>query len=382
MLARSTTAWPRGGSVALLASLLLGACASAPNGDAAGAARHVPALPSESDGPGADPPADLARLPDAEPRIEALRSGGPNKPYQAFGHDYVPIVADDAFRERGLASWYGRKFNGRPTASGEPYDMYAMTAAHPTLPIPSYARITNPANGRAVVVRVNDRGPFRGGRIVDLSYAAALKLGVLRNVATVEVRRITFDEIRAGSWRRNADAVAAPVLAAAPTANGAASQALPEAPGATRFAAAGETLAGSIRASEATTSAALPAPAPVAEPAAAAARAGEAGAGAEPAEAEVPRAAPAMADAAGAGATPAAGLWLQLGAFRDPQGAARWRRRAAAEAGWLSPLLATFIDAALWRVQAGPYPTRLDAEAAAARIRAALGVAPMLVERR
>jgi rare lipoprotein A len=100
-------------------------------------------------------------------------------------------------RESGLASWYGRKFHGRPTASGEPYDMFAMTAAHKTLPIPSYARVRNPANGREIIVRVNDRGPFAEGRIIDLSWVAALRLGVLAGVAPVEVQRLTFDDIRA-----------------------------------------------------------------------------------------------------------------------------------------------------------------------------------------
>ena len=145
-------------------------------------------------------------MPDAEPRIEPIRAGGANKPYQVLGRDYVPVVADTPIVERGLASWYGRKFHGRRTASGEVYDMYAMTAAHPTLPIPSYARIRNPANGQVVIVRINDRGPFHAGRIVDLSYVAALKLDLLRGVAPVELERITIDEIRAGSWRRDGDA--------------------------------------------------------------------------------------------------------------------------------------------------------------------------------
>src|SRR5207344_631281 len=99
-----------------------------------------------------------------------------------------------AYRATGLASWYGKRYHGKPTASGEIYNMYAMTAAHPTLPIPSYARIRNPANGREVVVRINDRGPFHSDRIVDLSYTAALKLDLLRGVAPVELQRITFDE--------------------------------------------------------------------------------------------------------------------------------------------------------------------------------------------
>lgn len=153
------------------------------------------------DGPEANPPRNLGQVPDAVPRLEAIRIGGPNKPYEILGERYRPMTADDAYAERGLASWYGKKFHGRPTASGEVYNMYAMTAAHPTLPIPSYARVRNPANGREIVVRVNDRGPFHKGRIIDLSYTAALKLDVLRGVAPVEVRRITYAEIRAGNWK-------------------------------------------------------------------------------------------------------------------------------------------------------------------------------------
>src|SRR5207253_3978676 len=155
-------------------------------------------------GADAKPPTDLASVPDAEPKLEPIRSGGPNKPYEVMGRDYTPITEDRAFSERGLASWYGKKFHGRRTASGEIYNMYAMTAAHPTLPIPSYARVRNPSNNREVVVRINDRGPFHPGRIVDLSYTAALKLDVLRGVSPVELSRITFDEIRTGAWRKGA----------------------------------------------------------------------------------------------------------------------------------------------------------------------------------
>ena len=160
----------------------------------------APPAPSDADGPGPRPPRDLMRVPDAIPRIEPIRDGGPNKPYEVLGMAFVPMRSDRAYTERGLASWYGRKFHGRPTASGEAYDMYAMTAAHPTMPIPSYARVRNPANGREVIVRINDRGPFHRGRVIDLSYTAALKLDLLRAVAPVEVSRITFDEIRNGSW--------------------------------------------------------------------------------------------------------------------------------------------------------------------------------------
>ena len=118
----------------------------------------------------------MAAIPDAVPKVEALHRFA-NRPYQVFGKDYVPIAAVAPFQQSGIGSWYGRRFHGAPTSSGEPYDMYGMTAAHPTLPIPSYVRVTNPANGRSVVLRVNDRGPFHSDRIIDLSYTAAWKLG-------------------------------------------------------------------------------------------------------------------------------------------------------------------------------------------------------------
>ncbi|MBL8289712.1 MAG: septal ring lytic transglycosylase RlpA family protein [Rubrivivax sp.] len=154
------------------------------------------------DGPPDKVPAGIERTPDAVPRIEPL-AGGANKPYTVAGRSYVPQLADAPYAESGLASWYGRKFHGRPTSSGEPYDMFAMTAAHRTLPIPSYVRVRNPANGREVIVRVNDRGPFpqaahAEGRIIDLSYAAAARLGVLGAVAPVTIRRITNADMRAG----------------------------------------------------------------------------------------------------------------------------------------------------------------------------------------
>src|SRR6185503_1260976 len=166
-LLRPALSW----AVIVSSALTLLACSSTPRG---GGPRVSAPLPGR-DGPGANPPANLAQVPDAEPRIEPLRSGGPNRPYEVFGRWYTPLGGDAALSERGLASWYGRKFHGRPTSSGETYDMYAMTAAHKTMPIPSYARVRNPANGHEIIVRVNDRGPFHSERIVDLSYTAALK---------------------------------------------------------------------------------------------------------------------------------------------------------------------------------------------------------------
>ncbi len=153
--------------------------------------------PPSRDGPPAQVPPGLERTPNATPRIEPLRVGGPNKPYEVFGVRYTPVATDMPMADAGLASWYGRKFHGLPTSNGEVFDMFAMTAAHKTLPIPSYARVRNPANGREIVVRINDRGPFVAGRVIDLSYTAALKLDLLRGVAPVEVRRITHAEIRA-----------------------------------------------------------------------------------------------------------------------------------------------------------------------------------------
>ncbi len=168
-------------AAALLAALVLAACSTTPPRDGAY---------YKNDGPGANPPPNLDRIADAQPRAEPL-SRAANRPYVVFGKRYVPLASLQPFRQRGIASWYGRRFNGQPTSSGERYDMYAMTAAHPVLPIPSYARVTNLSNGRSVVVRINDRGPFHSGRIIDLSYAAAHKLGyVAAGSARVEVDSI------------------------------------------------------------------------------------------------------------------------------------------------------------------------------------------------
>jgi rare lipoprotein A len=176
------------------AALLLVACASKP---------PSPSLPPEAtpspvgkpgyykdDGPGESVPANLDSIPDAQPRLEAL-SRSANRPYTVFGREYVPATSLRPYKERGIASWYGRKFHGERTSIGETYDMYAMTAAHPTLPLPSYAKVTNVATGKSVLVRVNDRGPFLHGRVIDLSYAAAHRIGIAqRGSGEVEVEAI------------------------------------------------------------------------------------------------------------------------------------------------------------------------------------------------
>ena len=190
--------------VALVLALIaiLSACSNAPPQVASsppaspGAATPPPSPPQpttryyKDDGPGESPPDNLDTLADATPRLEPLHRYA-NRPYTVLGREYVPATTVRRYRERGIASWYGRKFHGQKTSTGETYDMYKMTAAHPTLPLPSYARVTNVSSGKTVVVRVNDRGPFLHGRIIDLSYAAAHKLGIAQNGSgLVEVEAI------------------------------------------------------------------------------------------------------------------------------------------------------------------------------------------------
>lgn len=142
------------------------------------------------DGPGDGPHPDIEAIPDAVPRNDPPLARA-NRPYVALGENYVPMTEYQPYQASGVASWYGRRYHGQKTSTGEIYDMYAMTAAHPTLPIPSYVRVTSVDNGRAVVVRVNDRGPFKKNRLIDLSYAAAYKLGLVsRGSGMVEVEAI------------------------------------------------------------------------------------------------------------------------------------------------------------------------------------------------
>lgn len=142
------------------------------------------------DGPDANPPQNLDTIPDAEPKNEPLLPRS-NKPYKALGKTYTPLTTAQNYKERGNASWYGKRFHGKKTSSGEIYDMYGMSAAHTILPLPSYVKVTNIANGRSVIVRVNDRGPFKSTRIIDLSYAAAHKLRLLsKGSGLVEVEAI------------------------------------------------------------------------------------------------------------------------------------------------------------------------------------------------
>lgn len=145
------------------------------------------------DGPGDNPPSDLHLVPDAVPKAEPLRLAN-MQPYVALGRYFRPMTELRPYKERGIASWYGRRYHGNATASGEVYDMYAMTAAHPTLPLPSYVRVTNLENGQSIIVRLNDRGPFLSDRLIDLSYTAAYKLGIVAGGSgQVEVQSILPD---------------------------------------------------------------------------------------------------------------------------------------------------------------------------------------------
>lgn len=146
------------------------------------------------DGPGSNTPDDLHNTPDAVPRAEPLHRYA-NRPYAVLGKNYTPLTSTGHYKERGVASWYGKKFHGQKTSIGETYDMYGMSAAHTTLPIPSYARVTNLSNNKSVIVRVNDRGPFMHDRIIDLSYTAASKIGIIgAGQGMVEVESLKADE--------------------------------------------------------------------------------------------------------------------------------------------------------------------------------------------
>ncbi|MFN2309577.1 MAG: septal ring lytic transglycosylase RlpA family protein [Gammaproteobacteria bacterium] len=175
----------------LLIALVLNGCSDTPSPRA------------DRDGYPDRPPADVLSVPDAVPRVEPYSRYGNPSEYAVFGRRYRVASSSVGYVERGTASWYGTKFHGRRTSSGEPYDMYAMTAAHKTLPLPTYARVTNLRNGRSVVVKINDRGPFAHNRIIDLSYTAAAKLGILSD-GTGQV------EVRALDPRRPQDRLAGP----------------------------------------------------------------------------------------------------------------------------------------------------------------------------
>jgi rare lipoprotein A len=181
--------------LAVSAAVLLASCASEPSRDA-----------EQADGP-SDIDLKAEDVVDAIPRAEPLARYGNHSPYEVFGRKYHVMQSSAGYHERGTASWYGSKFHGRRTSSGEPYDMHLATAAHKSLPLPTYAEVTNLDNGRKVIVKINDRGPFKDDRLIDLSYGAALRLDMVASgTARVEVRAL--DANHAGHGAASASAAA------------------------------------------------------------------------------------------------------------------------------------------------------------------------------
>lgn len=326
----------------LLASLMLWGCGSIPSKTATpgasapdtakprGKSAALPKLPPagsgrggyyKDDGPGENPPDDLHLVPDAEPQVEPYSKWG-NRPYVVFGQSYTPKTDDQPFRQRGIGSWYGKKFHGQKTSSGERYDMYKMTAAHPTLPIPSYARVTNLVNDKQVIVRINDRGPFHSSRIIDLSYTAALKLGYLgKGSGELEVERLL--PIHIAQIQKEKQAHAGRPAASAPD---------PAEPGYSENAAL-----------------ALQDP-------------------------PAPRGA-AQYD------TTASGFYLQLGAYGQAYNAQAVRRRLLkGGADRLQPI-AVVQSGALFRLYCGPYASQSAALAAAQQVQSSGAAKPLIVQR-
>lgn len=291
------------------------------------------------DGPGDNPPADLASIPDAIPRDEPLRPAN-MRPYVALGKSYTPMTTRESYRKRGVASWYGRRYHGQKTASGEVYDMYTMTAAHPTLPLPSYARVTNIQSGKSVIVRINDRGPFHSDRLIDLSYTAAHKLGVLDGgSAWVEVESILPNtESIARITPAPADALvpgtvlekASPQLSFVTERRN--SEAKPDLPGANPVPAYVE-----VSASDTSSPTAI--------------------------------------------ANDASGIYLQLGAFSAYDNADNFLAHMRAELPSLTNILGIIAKDGLFKVHAGPYSDQLLARQAADKIAQTLSIKPMLLVR-
>lgn len=353
-------------SLLLLGALLsLAGCTSTPlppAGDAArpanpaivakSAAGSVPALPPAGsgrggyymdDGPGDVIPEDLLNTPDAVPQVEPYGNRG-NRPYTVFGKLYTPITDDRPLKQRGIGSWYGKKFHGQKTSSGELYDMYKMTAAHPTLPLPSYVRVTNLKNGAQVIVRVNDRGPFLGNRIIDLSYTAALKLGYLANgsgeleverLLPAEIERLASAAKQSGSDTvavASASAVEVPIVEAVV-------QNIPPQPLQQQ---ATVTPAGS--------------------------------------NAVMPVAASSLPPVTGAPAV-ARGFYLQFGAYGQLTNAELARARLQQEMGAMVARLDAVEMGGLYRLMAGPYETRGAAQDVQQQIKRSSSQKPIIVER-
>ncbi len=265
----------------------------------------------KDDGPDDKVPENLDSIPDAVPQYEPYSTRA-NQPYIELEKRYVPMTSYTAYKKQGMASWYGKRYHGGKTSTGEIYDMYGMTAAHKTLPIPSYARVTNLQNGKSVVVRINDRGPFINGRIIDLSYVAAHKLNMIEAGQTqVEVEAL---DTRPETMRQAAE----PVMADAVN-----TDVLPE----SRM------------------------PAPVVE-------------NNLPSMEEIPTVA---ADNPAPPAT-TEGFFVQVGAFKSEENSVKLINRLAGFNGGSAARVFQQISGDIYRVKVGPYPTRSAAQQAMQQI--------------
>jgi rare lipoprotein A len=305
--------------------LVLAGCGGHPARDSSASGKSVQKRGGayyKDDGPADAIPGGLDGIPDARPRLEPLHRGA-NRPYVVLGKSYVPNTSLKPMRQRGIASWYGKKFHGQKTSIGEPYDMFAMTAAHPTLAIPSYARVTHLGNGKSVVVRVIDRGPFHAGRIIDLSYAAAHRLGYVNDGSA----RVEVVALLPGEFAPPPGEVRAPALPPMPP-----------------------------------------------------------GSGHDEYEGFVTRLAQAARDedeapAAPLPALPAGGVFLQLGAFASADNAESLRAHLARELDWLTEAIRVEAGDGIHRVRLGPYSSRAAADEVAEKVQAALGYRPTFVIR-
>ena len=311
----------------------------------------------QDDGPGSAPPADLQAIPDAEPRVEPYTTRG-NKPYAVFGKSYVPITDGLPLKQRGVGSWYGRKFHGQKTSSGEIYDMYKMTAAHPTLPLPSYARVTNVRNGAQVIVRINDRGPFHSSRIIDLSYTAALKLGYIgHGSAELEVERLLPDEIARINGGRDMPPAAA-AAAPAPT----------PAPIAPKTLSMEDFLLSGASANIFTVSPLSASPQIASLPA-------------SPFSPALPAPPPSLQLSGGESAAPAGGYYLQFGAYARSANADALREQLMQRWPHQLPLPQVQQNGVVYRLYSGPFGNHADALQAAALLSDNPVAKPQIVQR-
>lgn len=328
------------------------------------------------DGPGRHVPSNLDKIPDAVPKAEPLKTGT-MRPYTVMGKTYTPMTALRSYKTRGIASWYGKKFDGEKTASGEIYDMYKMTAASPVLPIPSYARVTNLENGKSVIVRINDRGPFLSDRVMDLSYAAAYKLDLVRKGSgRVEIETIIPGEslppppvvvasapasapaaasMPASTTTTSSSHVGAPVTALAPTVPTVAAPVMPAS--STSTTSTPTTITTTPEAStDATSDAAFNtanAPNAVSDSAP------------EIVEEREPQ-----------------GVFLQLGAFGSQDNAEHYAEQLRTQANWLASAVQVYSkNDGLYRVHAGPFADPTEAKQVADKLNQSLGIQAIVVTR-